>query len=67
MFVVRILIFPQILLETKVINTNKCGPVTFWFPGYCGFTDLNGCVGTCMRFSLLFEPLKIYHHTDSGR
>ena len=23
---------------------------------------LNGCVGTCMRFSLLFEPLKIYHH-----
>ena len=23
---------------------------------------LNGCVGTCMLFSLLFEPLNIYHH-----
>ena len=29
-----------------------------WFYGF------NGCVGTCMHFSLLFEPLKIYHHTD---
>ena len=62
-FVVHILIFPQILLETKAINTNKCVPL--WFPGYCGSTDLNGCVGACMHFSLLFEPLKIYHHTDS--
>ena len=38
---------------------NVCHSVTFWFPGYC---TLNGCVGTCMRFSLLFEPLKIYYY-----
>ena len=25
--------------------------------------NFNGCVVTCMRFPLLFEPLKIYHHT----
>ena len=25
--------------------------------------DLNGCVVTCMRFPLLFEPLEIYHRT----
>ena len=30
-------------LETEAIITNKCvPPVTFWFPGYCGFADLNG-------------------------
>ena len=27
--------------------------------------DLNGCVVTCMRFPLLFEPLKIYHRTPA--
>ena len=36
-----------------------------WFPGYCSLMDLNGCVVTCMRFPLLFEPLKIYHHTPA--
>ena len=35
------------------------------FPGYCSLMDLNGCVVTCMRFPLLFEPLKIYHHTPA--
>lgn len=35
-------------------------PLRSGFQGYCTF--LNRCVGTCMRFSLLFEPLKIYHH-----
>ena len=30
------------------------------FPGYCSLMDVNGCVVTCMRFPLLFEPLKIY-------
>ena len=35
------------------------------FPGYCSLMDLNGCVVTCMRFPLLFEPLKIYHHMAS--
>ena len=33
------------------------------FPGYCSL--INGCVVTCMRFPLLFEPLKIYHHTPA--
>ena len=30
--------------------------------------DLNGCtsrVVTCMRFPVLFEPLKIYHRTPA--
>ena len=27
--------------------------------------DLNGCVVTCMRFPLLFEPIKIYHRTPA--
>ena len=35
------------------------------FPGYCSLMDLNGCVFTCMRFPLLFEPLKIYHRTPA--
>ena len=36
---------------------------------HSGFTDLNGCVGTCMRAFLCYsvEPLKIYHPTDSSR
>ena len=35
------------------------------FPGYCSLMDLNGCVVTCMRFPLLFEPTKLYHHTPA--
>ena len=35
------------------------------FPGYCSLMDLNGCVVTCMRFPLLFEPLKICHHNPA--
>ncbi len=35
------------------------------FPGYCSLMDLNGCVVTCMRFPLLFEPIKIYHYTPA--
>ena len=34
-------------------------------PGYCSLMDLNGCVVTCMRFPLLFEPIEIYHHTPA--
>ena len=35
------------------------------FPGFCSLMDINGCVVTCMRFPLLFEPIKIYHHTPA--
>ena len=35
------------------------------FPGYCSLMDLNGCVVACMRFPLLFEPLKICHHNPA--
>ena len=35
------------------------------FPGYCSLMDLTGCFVTCMRFPLLFEPIKIYHHTPA--
>ena len=53
----------------KAINTNKCvhaTPLRSGFQTIVLFTDLNGCVGTCMHFSLLFEPLKIYHHIPAN-
>ena len=31
----------------------------------CSLMDLNGCVVACTRFPLLYEPIKIYHHTPA--
>ena len=54
---VHIPICPQIVcvggLETEAINT-RVPFVTLWFPGYCGFVDLNGCVSSHYVHALCF-------------
>ena len=47
-------------------STPKMSEPPLHSAGYCSLIDLNGCVVTCIRFPLLFEPLKIYHHTPAN-
>ena len=49
-FLVHVTIFPHVRGVRNGGNQSTpiivCHSVTFWFPGYCSFADLNGCVSS---------------------